>query len=171
MAAHLIYFAIIVVVVSNAVDALNIIPNGAAKFRCVDIRFIGHREISQIVCSPEFQIQQMADIVVQAIDQREAMIIPRVILHTKRAWHILSAASRKILICKQRIFDKMIDILGYFRDWLFDGVGQLVRLWRNTKFDKIFFQDVFFFFLNSSYDLRLFTDQDICKWLTWTLNL
>lgn len=122
-AAHLIYFAIVIVIVSNAVDALDVVPNGAPKFRCVNVRFIGHREIRQIVCGTKFQIQQMANVVVETIDQRKTMIIPGVILHTKRAWHILSTASREILICEQRIFDEMVDIFRNLNDWLFDGVG------------------------------------------------
>lgn len=58
------------------------------------------------------------------------MIVPRIVLHTKSAGNIFSTATRKILICEERIFNEMIDIFRDFDDRLFDGIGQFVCLKR-----------------------------------------
>lgn len=94
----------------NAKHALNVIPNGAPELGRVHIRAAGHREIRQIVDGPEFVVQQIADIVVEAIHQRVAVIVPRVVLYAKRARYVLRvAAPLEVLVRERRILNEMTD--------------------------------------------------------------
>lgn len=110
------------------INTLDIIPNGTTKFRCIHILDAGHSEIGQIVGTPEFLIQQSANIFIESaiesmqtniiaasmqatpnlpIDQGITMIVPGIVLNAKCIGNIFSAATCKILICKIGILDVM----------------------------------------------------------------
>lgn len=123
---YLIYFAVVVVVVANAVDALNVVPNGAAELGCVDVRLVGQRAVRQVVRRPELPIEQMADVVVQLVHQRESVVVPGVILDAKCAGNVLGAAAGEVLVGEERVVDEVIYALVYLGLLLLGR--QLVRL-------------------------------------------
>lgn len=108
--AHLIDFAVVVIIVPDAKHALDIVPNGSPKFGRVHICAASHRKVRQIVYGTEFVVQQITDIVVQSIYQRVAVIVPRVVLNAKCARYVFRiAASLEILVREGRILDQVTD--------------------------------------------------------------
>lgn len=66
---HLVDFAVIVIIVADAEHALNVIPNGRAESRSIHIPLGAHKIVRQLVHESELVIQQISDVIVQAIDE------------------------------------------------------------------------------------------------------
>lgn len=94
---HLIDFAVVVIVVPDAEHALNVIPNGCTEARRIDILLRAHKIVCQLVHQTELVVQQVAHVIVQAVDERKGVIVPRVVLHSKRRNQIHRAATSKVL--------------------------------------------------------------------------
>jgi len=63
--SYLVHFAIVVVVVANAVDALDVVPNGPPELGRVHILDAAHGAVGEIVGRPKLGVQEDAHIVVQ----------------------------------------------------------------------------------------------------------
>ena len=63
---QLVHLAVVVVVVADAVDALDVVPDGAPKLGRVDVGAAGDRVVRQVVRRPELFVQVEADVVVQS---------------------------------------------------------------------------------------------------------
>lgn len=110
------------------VDALNIIPYGATELGCVNVLAASEGLVGQVVSDTEFVIQQKADIVVESVDQRVAMIIPAVILDPESVWNIFGATTCKVLICVVGIVDVVTDGRGNIDDGLVRRCSELCGL-------------------------------------------
>lgn len=96
----------------DAKYALDVIPNRSPESRRIHVRAVGHRAIRQIVGGAELVVQQIAHIVVQPIDQRVAVVVPRVVLDAERARDVLGvAAPLKVLVREIGIVDQVADDL------------------------------------------------------------
>lgn len=107
---HLIDFAVIVVVVTDAEHALDVIPDGRAEARRVHVPFRAHEVVGQLVHQPEFVVQQVADVVVQPVDEREGVIVPRIILNPKRRDQTDRSATCKVLVEQPKIVQSLKQI-------------------------------------------------------------
>lgn len=85
---HLIHFSIVVIIMAYTINTLDIIPNGTTKFRCIHILDAGHSEIGQIVGTPEFLIQQSANIFIEsATESMQTNIIAASMQATPKLTH------------------------------------------------------------------------------------
>lgn len=81
---QLIHLIVIIIIMPYAKHTLNIIPNGAPEARCIDLTVCTHRIICEVVGRLKFIVEKIANVMVQSIYEGITVIIPRVILHTKR---------------------------------------------------------------------------------------
>lgn len=80
---YLIHFSVIVIIVADAKHALNIIPNGRAEAWRINVPLGAHKIVRQLVHEPELVVEQVANIVVQPVDEWESVIVPGIILNPK----------------------------------------------------------------------------------------
>jgi hypothetical protein len=107
--------AVVVVVVADPQQALDVIPDGPAKPRRVHVRATAHRVVRQVLCGLELVVQQIPHVVVQPIDQRVSVVVPRVVLHPERGEVELFVPLGEILIAELAVLDETTDIRGSFQ--------------------------------------------------------
>ena len=81
----------------DAEHALDVIPNGPPESGRVDVFFRAHRVVGEVVGEPEFVVHQVSDVVVEAVDEREGVVVPRIVLHAERGDRRHFAAACEIL--------------------------------------------------------------------------
>lgn len=92
---QLIHLVVIVIVVPDAEHTLNVIPDGPSETGRVDFAVLAHRVIRKIVGCLEFVVQKITDIVVQTIDQRVTVIVPRIVLDAEGRYVVQLAALKQ----------------------------------------------------------------------------
>jgi len=81
---QLVHLAVVVVVVADAKHALDVVPDGASKARCIHVLHRAHRVVRQVVRQPELVIDQVAHVVVQPVDERKRVVVPRIVLQRSK---------------------------------------------------------------------------------------
>ena len=76
---------------------MDVVPDGAAEARRVDVGARAHGVVRHVVGGAELFVDQVADVVVEPVDQREGVVVPRVVLDAERGDHGRLAAPRKVL--------------------------------------------------------------------------
>lgn len=79
----LIDLVVIVIVVPDAEHALDVVPYGPSEPRSVHPAMRAHCVVGEIVGCLEFVVEEVADVVVEAIHERVAVIVPGVVLHAE----------------------------------------------------------------------------------------
>lgn len=92
---QLIHLVIIVVVVPDAEHALYVVPDRASEARRVDLVVRAHGVIRQIVRGLEFVIEEITDVVVEAIHQGVTMIVPGIVLDAEGRYVVQLTALQK----------------------------------------------------------------------------
>lgn len=95
---HLVHLAVVVVVVPDAEHALDVVPDGGAEARRVHVPLRAHEVVRERVHEPELLVEQVADVVVQPVEQRERVVVPRVVLHAERRDQARLPAPGKVLV-------------------------------------------------------------------------
>ena len=84
---QLVDLAVVVVVVADAEHALDVVPDGAPEARRIHVLDRTHRVVRQVVRQPELVIDQVAHVVVQPVDERKRVVVPRIVLQRSKNRH------------------------------------------------------------------------------------
>lgn len=83
---ELIHLVVIVIIMSDAEHALNVVPNGPSETRRVHFAVRAHRVVRQVVGGLELIIKEVADVVVESVDERVTVVVPGIVLHAERGY-------------------------------------------------------------------------------------
>lgn len=92
---QLVHLVVIVIVMPDAEHALYVVPYCPSEARRVDLAVRTHGVVRQIVRGLELVVEQIADVVVQAIHQGVAVIVPGVILNAEGRYVVQLTALKK----------------------------------------------------------------------------
>ena len=95
---HLVHLAVVVIVVPDAHEALDVVPDGRAEPRRVHVLLAAQRVVRQLVHEPELVVQQVAHVAVQPADERVGVVVPRVVLNAESGDLVHFSATGKILV-------------------------------------------------------------------------
>jgi len=72
---------VVVVIVTNAEDDVDVVPDGASKDEGVDARVRGHRAVSQVLGDAQLVVEQVGPVgVVEAVEHRKPVLLPGIVL-------------------------------------------------------------------------------------------
>uniref|UniRef100_A0A0K8R7J8 Putative p53 regulated pa26 nuclear protein sestrin n=1 Tax=Ixodes ricinus TaxID=34613 RepID=A0A0K8R7J8_IXORI len=95
---ELVDLPVVIVVVPDAVDALDVVPHRPTEHGRVHVRLATHGVVGQVVGDLELLVEQLSHIVVEPVDQGVAVVFPRVVLHPERG-DLRHFPPCKVLVC------------------------------------------------------------------------
>lgn len=119
---QLVDLIVVVVVVPYPEHALNVVPNGPTESGRVDFVVRTHGVIGEVVGRLELLVQEVANVVVEPVYQRVAMVIPGVVLDAEGRYVVELTALGEVLVDEGRVVDEepYVGVRGH-------GIGALRR--------------------------------------------
>ena len=102
---QLVHLVVIVIVVPDAEHTLNVVPDRSSETGRVHLAVRAHCVVGEVVGCLELIVEEIADVVVEAVHQRVAVIVPGVVLHAERRYVVqLATLKREIDVDGQIIY-------------------------------------------------------------------
>lgn len=92
---ELVHLVVIVIVVPDAEHALYVVPDRSSETGRVHLAVRAHGVVGEVVGYLELVVEQVPDVVVEAVHQRVTVVVPGVVLHAERRYVVQLTALKR----------------------------------------------------------------------------
>lgn len=120
---QLVHLVVVVIVVPDAEHTLNVVPDRSSETGRVHLAVRAHCVVGEVVGCLELIVEEIADVVVETIHQRVAMIVPGVVLHPER-WYVVQLTTLKTR--------NRLSMVGFIQAYVYDTYRRVLVLGDNA---------------------------------------